>query len=265
MTQQPNNRGTYPEALPIASFQSQMEATAAERGFTRHRLARIGEDELTLWTRDAARPSARRLFLSAGIHGDEPAGPLAILRFLTDVSVDDAFDWIVAPALNPSGLRRGTRENADGIDLNRDFLRCRSLETRSLIRWWESQALGCDLHLSLHEDWETDGFYFYAINSGPLRCFSEALQQGLAHMLPLQETGPVDGHELLKPGFIAHECRADEPEGWPEAIWLGKRYPVLSYTFEAPSSLPLAERVNGLALGLQTAANLFRQTTAKRP
>ncbi len=250
--------------LDFDALQTKVRAAARQRGFEPQAIARIGGDDVTLWTRESTRSHAPRVFVSAGIHGDEPAGALAAAHFLSAARLPEGFDWIIAPILNPSGLRRGTRENADGIDLNRDFLRRRSAETAALVNWWERQPRGCDLHLSLHEDWETSGFYFYAINSGPLPCFSTPLQQSLEQVLPLQETGPVDGHALLKPGLIAHACEADEPEGWPEAIWLGKRYPVLSYTFEAPSAMPLAERVNGLDIALQTAVALFRKTAAEQ-
>ena len=56
----------------------------------------------------------------AGIHGEEPETTFALsraLRHLTDLSPHCA----VVLAANPDGLIRGTRGNARGVDLNRNF------------------------------------------------------------------------------------------------------------------------------------------------
>jgi murein peptide amidase A len=53
------------------------------------------------------------------IHGDETAG-LAIAHALEHVAPKDLDLWIV-PDLNPDGVAAGTRGNAHGVDLNRNF------------------------------------------------------------------------------------------------------------------------------------------------
>jgi len=53
------------------------------------------------------------------IHGNETAG-LAIARALEKTSPKDLDLWIV-PDLNPDGVAAGTRGNAHGVDLNRNF------------------------------------------------------------------------------------------------------------------------------------------------
>ena len=63
---------------------------------------------------------ARRTVLVVGcIHGTEPEGMrvVALLRRRTIPGVDL---WLV-PVINPDGLAAGTRGNADGVDLNRNF------------------------------------------------------------------------------------------------------------------------------------------------
>jgi murein peptide amidase A len=59
-----------------------------------------------------------RILVVGCIHGNEPAG-IAIVRALerTHPNVDL---WLV-PVLNPDGLAAGTRQNAHGVDLNRNF------------------------------------------------------------------------------------------------------------------------------------------------
>src|SRR5208282_6113869 len=79
---------------------------------------------------DSASP---RLYLSAGIHGDEISGPLSLLEMIRQPGFFAAFDVTMFPILNPEGLARGLRMNRHGIDLNRDYRNSRSLEIKGHI------------------------------------------------------------------------------------------------------------------------------------
>jgi murein peptide amidase A len=59
-----------------------------------------------------------RILVVGCIHGNEPAG-IAIVRALEQTH-PKADLWLV-PALNPDGLAADTRQNAHGVDLNRNF------------------------------------------------------------------------------------------------------------------------------------------------
>ena len=63
------------------------------------------------------------VFISAGIHGDEPAGVTALASFLKESAPSYArkFNFIIFPLMNPVGRARDTRGNALGADLNRNF------------------------------------------------------------------------------------------------------------------------------------------------
>jgi protein MpaA len=98
--------------------------------------------------------------LAAGIHGDAPAGPAAILALLEEDALDPRFAYRIYPCTNPTGYDLGTRESADGVDLNRTFGRGGgSPEARAIVTANRDRTFA--LSLDLHEDGDADGFYCY--------------------------------------------------------------------------------------------------------
>ena len=66
-------------------------------------------------------PPARRDVLVVGsVHGDEPAG-VTITRRLRRVTPPPGVALWILDLANPDGFRRETRQNARGVDLNRNF------------------------------------------------------------------------------------------------------------------------------------------------
>jgi murein endopeptidase len=82
-----------------------------------------------IYTYRLGNPAARKLLVVGTIHGNEPAGT-AVTRRLLRVSPPLHAELWVVPDLNPDGRAAGTRANAAGADLNRDFGRFSQPETR---------------------------------------------------------------------------------------------------------------------------------------
>jgi protein MpaA len=61
-----------------------------------------------------------RLLVFAGLHGEEPETTYALSRALRQLPAPSP-DCAIVLAANPDGLLRGTRGNARGVDLNRNF------------------------------------------------------------------------------------------------------------------------------------------------
>lgn len=62
----------------------------------------------------------RRALVVGCIHGDEPAG-MAIADALANGAQPRELDLWIVRDLNPDGVAAGTRQNAHGVDLNRNF------------------------------------------------------------------------------------------------------------------------------------------------
>jgi len=177
------------------------------------------------------------------VHGDEPAGPLALLELLSEGFFDNRAHWFICPVLNPLGFVRGTRENPENIDLNRDYRACRSAEVRAHIAWLQRQP-PFDLTLCLHEDWESTGFYLYEHNVNDRPSLAHALLAAVRPHMPIEPAHIIDGRPIDEPGILRPQVNIQDLPEWPEQFYLREHYHYdLGYTTETPSSLPLAPRV----------------------
>jgi murein peptide amidase A len=92
-------------------------------------LSRRGQTKAGFRARPSARPAAAphrphpartpgarpRIYLSAGIHGDEPAPPLALLSLIESGEFDGRAVWFICPMLNPAASRAASaRTPRDG-------------------------------------------------------------------------------------------------------------------------------------------------------
>jgi protein MpaA len=70
--------------------------------------------------RDSAPAPAMKVLVVGDIHGDEAAG-MWIARRLIAAAAPPRTELLVVPTINPDGIAAGTRGNARGVDLNRNF------------------------------------------------------------------------------------------------------------------------------------------------
>ena len=183
-----------------------------------------------------------RVYLSAGIHGDEPAPPQALLQLVESGFFDARCNWFLCPLLNPAGFVSGTRENPARLDLNRDYRALQSTEVPAHIGWLQRQP-NFDLVICLHEDWESTGFYLYELNPDRRPTLAPAMIAAARAHGPIEPATVIDGRTVDEPGIIRPVSDPLLRELWPEAIYLRRHHGTLVYTIETPSALPLAQRV----------------------
>lgn len=217
------------------------EPAAPARGASASVSTRVAGFPLVAATRRT--PGLRpRIYLSSGIHGDEPAGPLALLDLMERGVFDDRAVWFICPLLNPVGFTLRTRENAEGLDLNRDYRALKSAEIRAHARWLQHQP-NFDLALCIHEDWEAKGFYLYELNPTGRPSLARLMREAVCACCPIETATIIDGREISERGIIRPLADPLKRELWPESIYLRAHHTRLSYTLETPSGFPIAQRV----------------------
>jgi hypothetical protein len=137
---------------------------ARHRGLSVREVATVGAARTLLVAEllpDGGKESSRAtIAIAAGVHGDEPAGPWALLSLVESGLLDPAYTYRMWPCTNPSGYRLGTRENEDGKDINRSFSRGGTTpEAKAIVTANRDRKFA--LSIDIHEDFEADGFYLY--------------------------------------------------------------------------------------------------------
>ena len=248
-----NNHGGYHGAtIDIRAVLSELEMVAQPNGWTTEVFHAHGDFQWLALHRPPRRtPHASCLYISAGIHGDEPAGPLAALQLVQENRWPDNVEIILLPCLNPIGFTLNRRENAEGIDLNRDYRNPQAAETRAHIAWLERQPR-FDFYLCLHEDWESHGFYLYEQNPDHQLSPVEKMIAAVKEVCPVDMSENIEGR-AAHGGIIRPLINPLERPDWPEAFYLISHKARQGCTLEAPSDFPLTTRVDALVAGVRAA------------
>lgn len=166
-----------------------------------------------------------RLTITAGFHGEEPAGPLTCLHRLGDIVAHAKARNValtIYPCINPSGFEGGHRYNASGEQPNNDFLRYETAEGvkgelapgEAFTRWWlydggpkETRAVRADIDqhpaphtaIDLHQDAWVRRPCHYAYIFGPRKPFEQLVRQ----CVPLAKAAV---HLQVYPNKLTDQC-----------------------------------------------------------
>jgi protein MpaA len=237
-----NAGGYFGEGIDIEAVLKRMDVALTKSGWTR--------DPGFLAYRRGPEAARQKVYISTGIHGDEPAGPLSVLQMAEENQwPKDLAIWL-CPCLNPTGFPLNRRENAAGIDLNRDYRNATTEEIRAHVLWLGEQP-NFDLTICLHEDWESAGFYLYEINLDGRRAFGERVIEAVSALCPIDRSSKIEDWEASG-GIISPNVKPEERPQWAEALYLIVNKTRQGYTMEAPSDFPLTTRVAALVTAVRT-------------
>lgn len=207
-------------------------------------LAKAG-DLPVFWFKTPAMKASGGIYISAGIHGDEPAATEALIAWAElNWKKLSGLPLMIFPCLNPYGLSCNVRTNESGVDLNRCFHTDEQPVVAAL-----KKAVGdhrFTLSLMLHEDYEGQGLYLYELLTKEKGLGEELLKAG-SKFIPLEPRTNIDGTKAVG-GLIRRrftKSRFDRM-GYPEAIWLYLSHGSRAFTVETPSEFALDVRTRAL-------------------
>lgn len=224
-----------------------------------------------------------RITLSAGIHGEEPAGVYALLEFMNR-HIDrylGHFSFLVLTCLNPYGFTRGVRYCSGAPDLNRSFGNSAGLPEVEAIKELLRQFPGpYHLTIDLHE---TDtymprgeafsvedipaGFYMYETTPSGRPVLGPVILKALSTLgYPITKRRSVYGAECRNGLITANSPAAPNYPTLPEfnstLDWymLKNNYTHHSITTETPTTWPLKRRIAAHKIALICALDNLKKS-----
>lgn len=196
---------------------------------------------------------APKILLSAGIHGDEPAGPHAIDSLLQKISNHEMtlpiINLDIFPLINPSGFFKRTRVNQNGFDLNRCFATGHPPdEIRMMMDYLKNRSY--ELSIEFHEDIDTKGFYLYehqpSNGLNATRWGNEITSLLRKKGFPINDAPVIEGMPATNGVISPRRKRRSffRRHGWPQAFYMHKHGTSRTLTLETPPCLPLEDRVS---------------------
>ena len=242
-------------------------------------LCALGKSEhLTVWHKTSSPPyplyclhyaakdaDAALIYVSAGIHGDEPASVECVVRLLELLAAEqhdgftfpfDQYNWIISPCDNPYGFERDIRENAAGLDLNRMFENpYRSTETtfiaELLLRTQELNKPKVQLALDLHEDRDSNGFYLWERRASTTLPIGNEVVQQVGQVCAINQQPQIEKHRNEK-GVITL-LDTVTTKGWTRGRFLAEQIQTRCLILETPTTLELETRIKAHMVAIQTA------------
>ncbi len=200
------------------------------------------------------------LYLSAGIHGDEPGATEGLCLWAgRPESKLCELPMRIFPCLNPWGLVENRRHNAAGVDLNRIF--AHDSAPPHIVELCERIEGDCyDLALALHEDYDGEGLYVYEISRRNERpsLGERILKKAALEMpnIPLDLRKTIDKRRVTATGLIRRRLRREQFPELPEALHLHLQHSERTFTFETPSEFDIRSRAEAQAWFIQAALKL---------
>ena len=216
-------------------------AVAARTGMVMRRYA-TGPEYHLYCVRSKDLPRKGSIYISTGIHGDEPAGTEALVTWAeANTRLLRRRPFLLVPCINPWGLVNNSRADSQGRDLNRVFHHDSVPQIAALKRVIGRRRFS--LVLTLHEDYDGVGLYIYEIK-GAQPYWGESLLEAAAAHVPKDIRPLIESRESIN-GLVRRELdmKLFDDIGLPEAVYLHLQGCPRVFTVETPSEYGLDRRV----------------------
>ena len=196
-----------------------------------------------------------RLGVFAAIHGDEPAGAMALIQFLLDLVAEPqvAENYLICayPVCNPTGFEDNTRGARGGVDLNREFWKS-SDEPEVQLLERELRTMHFNGIIQLHADDTSEGIYGFVRGATLTYELLRPALEAAGKVLPLNRNPQIDGF-AAQDGIIY-----DQYEGVLAAPAEVQPVP-FEIVFETPHLAPMDRQVEALDIFLRTVLEEYRR------
>lgn len=199
-----------------------------------------------------------RLGIFAAIHGDEPAGALAVVQFLVELGenpeIAAGYRIDAYPVCNPTGFEDNTRQSRRGKDLNREFWK-KSSEPEVQLLETELRARHFQGIIQLHADDTSNGLYGFVRGHTLTEALLRPALREAGKILPRNANATIDGFAardgIIYKGYEGILAAPAEVEPVPFEI-----------IFETPHAAPTQTQANAIIVALKTIMAEYRTLMA---
>ena len=227
-------------AHDVPAIMRRWRAIAKEAALVQDRLGKQGEYVVSAFrSRLKYSDKAPWIYLSAGVHGDEPAAVLGLIEWAEkNITLIARHPFLIIPVFSPWSFAHNRRHDADDHDPNRNF----NIPAYGFMQSWQN-FIGdrkLRLALTLHEDYDANGNYVYELsNRNEFR--AEAYLTAASQTIPPDTGKTIEGMSANN-GIIRRKRGIPDMPGQPEAIVLHVAGAKVTMTFETPSEYSLFDR-----------------------
>lgn len=230
----------------------------------------------------AKQNSSSLIYVSAGIHGDEPSGvecALRLVELLVDSDLHNRFhrfpfplneyNWLISPCDNPYGYERDIRENAAGLDLNRMFetptqypetaFIAESLQRKQCVHLQNTRGNNSirkrgriELALDLHEDSDSNGFYLWERRTSQCFPIGNAIVKNVEELCVINREPLIENHH--NENGVVTLLDQVTTKGWTRGRYLAEHVNTRCLILETPTHLDWETRIAAHLMAIQTAA-----------
>jgi protein MpaA len=199
-----------------------------------------------------------KIGIFAGVHGDEPAGVLALCDFVRALEASPVrgrgYELHIYPLINPTGYEDGTRHSRSGKDLNREFWRG-SLEPEVALIEHEILHEKYNGYIALHSDDASDGMYAFARGATLTEHLLKPALDAVDTALPINLSDVIDGFHAVE-GIIhsAYDGILSAPPG--------ARPQPFEIILESPTEAPMHLQRGAFVLALAEILTHYRRMLA---